>query len=216
MNKTDLLILASAGVMTMTAGGLWLSQNDLLAWTGRYVERPLTPSGDMPTFERDSEKAESERAARFAKADAGNGAEERGAVRRAFLSKAGRLLVSPCNSTAKAEYLRALSDYIALKLADIRRSGGERNWETPEDYQVIEYMDRMTQDNFITSGEFRQAMEDATPALALTVAAEEAQSNAPDMPSFGPSACEAYNRGERAEPMPWATQRRANDSQSGR
>jgi len=95
MNKTDLLILASAGVMTMTAGGLLLSQNDLLAWTARYVERPLTPSGDMPIFERDGEKGESERAAQFAKADAGNGAEERVAVRRAFLNKAGRLLVSP-------------------------------------------------------------------------------------------------------------------------
>lgn len=181
-----------------------------------YVERPLTPSADIPVFERDPEKAQAGRAARYVKTDSGEGADDRIAVRRVFLDKAKRLRASPCNATAKAEYLSAMSGYVGLKLADIRRSGGDRRWETPEDYQVIEYLDRMTQDNFITQADYRQAMKNATPALAVTMEAAERQGRVMEMPSYGPSACDARNQGERAAPMSWEPQPRSADRRGGR
>lgn len=209
MTRIDLLILAGAGAMALTAGGLWLSQSDIFKRPEGYVLRPMSPSADMPVFERDPEKAQASREARFVKVDSGEGADDRIAVRRVFLDKAKRLRASPCNATAKGEYLRAMSAYVGLKLADIRRSGGDHRWETPEDYQVIEYLDRMMQDNFITQAEYRQAMKSSTPALAVTMEAAERQGQVMEMPSYGPSACDAHNQGERAAPMSWEPQPRS-------
>lgn len=216
MTRIDLLILAGAGAMALTAGGLWLSQSDIFKRPEGYVLRPMSPSADMPVFERDPEKAKASREARFTKTDSGEGAGDRIAVRRVFLDKAKRLRASPCNATAKGEYLRAMSAYVGLKLADIRRSGGDRRWETPEDYQIIEYLDRMMQDNFITQAEYRQAMKNSTPALAVTMEAAERQGQVMEMPSYGPSACDAHNQGERAAPMSWEPQPRSANRRESR
>lgn len=199
MNKLDLLILAGAGAMVAAAAGLWFSQEQVI------ILRPMERSSEMPKFERVDEKAHAAERRRIAVVVP---RPDDDPVDVAFLKAARRLRNSPCSEAAKADYLANMAVFARNNLRNniaAMRSGDDSPSLSPLRQQAGEYLDHMQMHGFISNAEFREALKEVSPNLALSITANEEAGRVLDMEMDG-NACDRRKRGESQPPMSWEPQ----------
>lgn len=200
MNKLDLLILAGAGAMVAAAAGLWFSREEMITL------RPLEPSSDLPVFQPVDEQAYAAERRKVAVVVPRPGDDP---VDVAFLKAARRLRNSPCSEAAKADYLANMAVFarnnLRNNLAAMRAGDDSRPSLSPLKHQAGEYLDHMQMHGFITSAEFREAMKEVSPNMALAITANEEAGRVIDM-ELGGSACDRRKRGEPQPAMSWEPQ----------
>ena len=200
MNRLDLLILAGAAAMTVAAAGLWFSREQMV------FQRPMEPSTDMPVFQRVDEEAHAAERRRVALVVP---RPDDDPIDVAFLKAAKRLRNSPCSEAAKADYLANMAVFarnnLRNNLAAMRGGDDSRPSLSPLKQQAGEYLDHMQMYGFISNAEFREAMKEVSPNLALSIAANEEAGRVMEF-EMGGGACDRRRRGEPQPAMSWEPQ----------
>jgi hypothetical protein len=205
MDKLNLVILAGAGAMAAAAAGMWFSREEVV------VVRPLEPSSELPRFEPVDVKALQAEGRRIAVV-VPKGSDDPTDV--AFLKAAKKLRNSPCNATAKAEFLAIMPAYarknLRNNLAALRRGEEGRPQLSPLAAQASEYFNYIEIYGFVTRAEYRNAMKQVTPGLGLSIAANEEAGPVVNM-SMGESACERHRTGEPQPRLSWEPEEDSRD-----
>jgi hypothetical protein len=197
MDKLNVVILAGAGAMIAAAAGMWFSREQVVTL------QPMQASADMPRFGRVDVKelaAERRRIAVVVPKSSDDPTDV------AFLKAAKKLRNSPCNATAKAEYLAIMPVYARQNLRDnlaaLRRGEESRPQLSPLAAQAGEYFNYLELNGFVTGQEYRNAMKQVTPGLRVSITAGEEAGHAMDR-NMGESACDRHKLGEPQPRMTW-------------
>lgn len=193
MEKLDLLILAGAGAIVATAGGLWF--NHTQASTGDSAALPDGREVRISYPEGRAQGGTAHIEVVDPKADADPATQ-------ALLSAAGRLQAEPCSASAKSAYLAALRAYVrdGQRKAEAARGGTEEarfsammSEMSSANQQAFETTERLQNEGFVFRKEHQDALRAAAPEIYSGRASEDEEQESTH--SGLTPACESSRKG---------------------